>query len=127
MDIYLNAKYIVKDDSDFIIDKYGRNPSFILDDTANAVLGKKWLGDFPDKWNFDRRPIVLNFLARMSNRELNDLKNYIIVYGKVVPKNQEKHYFGLAELFLFRDLELEYDIKEFRRLIKKNQIKIKTL
>lgn len=127
MDIYLNAKFIVRDNSDYIVEKYGRNPKFILEDTAEVVLGKKWLGDFPDKWNFDKRPIVLNFLARMSNRELNDLSHYTIVYGKVAPQKQRNHYFALSELFLYRDLELDYDIRDFKNAIKLNQIKIKTL
>lgn len=123
-DIYINAEYLIKDASEFIVAKYGRNAKFVLKETATKVFGNDWLGDFPSQWNFHQDSIVINFLARMSARGIMNFDNHVVVYGKVYDVHE---HFGTNELFILRDLELQMDIKEFKSLIKKNKIKIKSL
>tara|TARA_R100001443_G_scaffold115293_2_gene132734 strand:- start:2672 stop:3067 length:396 start_codon:yes stop_codon:yes gene_type:complete len=126
-EIYLNGDYIVVSGSKYISNKFGHNARVVVEDTADVVLGGDWLGDYPKKHNYKRLPIIVNFLSRMSMRGIHDFKNEIVVYGKCYPTDQRSNYFGLSELFLISELSLVYDIKELKRLIKLNKIKIKTL
>jgi len=122
--IYLNAEYKVISKSPMIQKKYGNNPKFLLEDTADVVLGKKWLGTYPKAWDFDRRPIVVTFLARMSAQGIEDFKNETILYGKLYDTISP---FGISELFLLKELQLEHSVVEFDNLLTKDKIKIKEL
>ena len=122
--IYLNAEYKVISKSPMIQKQYNNKPKFLLVDTADVVFGKKWLGKYPKARDFDRRPIVVNFLARMSAQGIENFKNETIVFGKLYETIAP---FGISELFLWRELEMQHSVGEFQNLLKKNKIKIKKL
>lgn len=122
--IYLNGEYNVITNSPMIQKNYGDNPKFLLENTADVVLGKKWLGNYPHSFDFDKRKIVVNFLSRMSAQGIENLKDEIVVCGKLYDTLSP---FGINKLFLLRELEFQKSIKELDELLTKCKIKIKQL
>jgi hypothetical protein len=122
--IYLNGEYTVVNPSYINENKYITNPKFILEETADVVFGKKWLGKYPKSFDFDKNPIIVNFLARMSAQGMENFKDETIVYGKIYETLSR---FGINELFLLKELEFQKSIKELNILLTKSKIKIKKL
>ena len=121
--IYLSGDYHIIAKDKYIIDKFGDDARFILEDTADVVLGKNWLGNYPKYWDFDKRPIVVQFLARLSAKGIDTI-NEPVLYGKV---QMIKDIYRLSELFLLSEIEFDKSVREFNMLKKTNKIKIKKL
>lgn len=122
--IYLNGEYTVVNYSYINENKYITNPKFILEETADVVFGKKWLGKYPKSFDFDKKPIIVNFLSRMSAQGMENFKDETIVFGKLFESIST---FGVNELFLLKELEFQKSIKELNILLTKSKIKIKKL
>ena len=125
--IYKKAQYNVRTNCDILKTKYHDIYSlkFILKDLGENIFGKKFLGNFPKSWDFNKHHVVVRFLARMSAMGKNVFnKDDVIVYGKAFTTHAGM---GNNELMLLSELELPLSIKELTEFKNKNKIKILTI
>ena len=102
--IYLGGEYQIISSDMYFFEKYNDAlPKFILDDTAEKVLGKNW-------WTN----------KEMDLEKIDDL----IVYGKIKENGSP---FLFPEIILFREIIFNQTLDEFDHQLKTNQIKIKNL
>ena len=121
--IYKNGEYNVICNCIILKNKYGKQSlKYKLDDYAENLFGKDFLGSFPKAWDFNKTPAVVAFLARMSANGKMSFEDETIVYGKIYDNHAG---FGTGELMLLSEIEFPYSIKEVNELVKKNKIKIK--
>lgn len=116
--IFLGGEYlIVSMDDLYWSEKYEGVPTFVLEDTAENVLGKNW--------QEDQRPIVKVFRKRMfwKNKKIKEIKEPVL-YGKCKDPNSP---FRFSELVLLSEIAFMKTLDEFNEQMKFNKIKIKKL
>ena len=120
--IYLGGEYQIISSDMYFFEKYNDAlPKFILDDTAEKVLGKNW---WTNK-ELDQSQVITSFKSRMKIKEM-DLEKIddLIVYGKIKENGSP---FLFPEIILFREIIFNQTLDEFDHQLKTNQIKIKNL
>ena len=116
--LYLNGEYLFTPINDPIFSqKYKGQTTFILEDTAENVLG--------ENWKTDQRPIIKVFRQRMfwKDKKIDDITEPIL-YGKI---KEVGSVFALSELVLFSEIAFNKSLDEFEKLKKEKRILIKKL
>jgi len=120
--IYLGGEYQIVSSDMYFFEKYtAALPKFVLENTAEEVLGHDW----KNKDYKDAKDVIHNFITRMKKKDLDlDSINEPVLFGFVIDKGSIHRF---PELVLLREIIFNHSLAEFDQLKKTNKIKIKSL
>lgn len=111
--IYLGGEYLVISNNYYFLKKYDMPATFILEGTAEQVLG--------NEWKSTTRLTTQNLFNRLASQGKDlDTINEPVLYGKI---KQKGSVFLLAELVLLSEIAFCKSLAEYDQLKKYNKIK----
>jgi hypothetical protein len=115
--VYLGGEYLLISNHYYFLKKYDTPTTFILEGTAEQVLG--------DDWSSTSRITTINLTNRLKSQgKTLESVNEPILYGKI---KQKGSVFLLAELVLLSEIAFCKSLAEFDELKKYNKIKELTI